>query len=184
MQAWVLYNKETRHVCVSFRGTEQTKLKDIVTDLNFIPCDFEAERTTSLFFAKDQMQVCWGITAKGDQRSTGHAKAALASRSPYRLLGCCLPQVHGGFLDAYDSVKVKLLTIVDSLTGKDGAPEEWTVYVTGHSLGGALATLFSMDLARRCDALADGSTTELLRPSNLMAPHCMITVALLSRGLC
>ena len=81
-------------------------------------------------------------------------------------------------MKAYDSVKVKLLSIVDSLTGKDGAPEEWTVYVTGHSLGGALATLFSMDLAGRCDALVDGTDAPL--KSLRALAHFIIAVALLS----
>lgn len=57
--------------------------------------------------------------------------------------------VHSGFLSAYDSVKVKVLRLVDQLTA-DASPERpWKVFVTGHSLGGALATLAAYDLTAR-----------------------------------
>lgn len=53
----MLWNKEEKHVCVSFRGTEQAKLKDVVTDLSLVACDFDLERTTGRFFDKNQMQA-------------------------------------------------------------------------------------------------------------------------------
>lgn len=59
--------------------------------------------------------------------------------------------VHSGFLTAYDSVKVKVLRLVDQLTADASAQQPWDVFITGHSLGGALATLCAYDLAgRRC----------------------------------
>lgn len=53
--------------------------------------------------------------------------------------------VHSGFLAAYYSVKPRLMNVLDGLL--DGA--DWKVLITGHSLGGALATLFAYDVANR-----------------------------------
>lgn len=59
--------------------------------------------------------------------------------------------MHGGFQRAYDAVHVRVLTLVEELTSTGDGP--WEVYVTGHSLGGALATLCAYELAtRRCCA--------------------------------
>lgn len=55
--------------------------------------------------------------------------------------------VHSGFLSAYDSVRGAVLGLVDvALAGEES---EWTVLLTGHSLGGALATLCAYDLSHR-----------------------------------
>ncbi|CAK9216366.1 unnamed protein product [Sphagnum troendelagicum] len=106
-----------RHrLVVAFRGTEQTKLKDLMTDLNVIPVGFDPERGGGNY--KEEAMV------------------------------------HGGFLDAYDSVRHRLLTLVEALLGtlRDDAGNEissWHVYLTGHSLGGALATLFAVELSSK-----------------------------------
>ena len=52
-----------------------------------------------------------------------------------------------GFLKAYDSVRAKVMAVSDEVMG--GQPHSWQIYVTGHSLGGALATLCSYELANR-----------------------------------
>ena len=52
-----------------------------------------------------------------------------------------------GFLKAYDSVRPKVMAVSDEVMG--GKPRLWQAYVTGHSLGGALATLCSYELANR-----------------------------------
>lgn len=58
--------------------------------------------------------------------------------------------MHKGFLSAYDSVRGRVFGLLDALTrDAPGAPAggPWRVYVTGHSLGGALATLCAYELA-------------------------------------
>lgn len=80
---------------------------------------------------------------------------------------CCPPhpvpapavQVHHGFLQQYDSIRPQVLGIIDTLLEEPAAEGEqqgngeerppWTVYITGHSLGAALATLCTFDLAAR-----------------------------------
>ena len=57
-----------------------------------------------------------------------------------------------GFLRAYDSVRARVLGIACEVLKEDA--HAWRIYVTGHSLGGALATLCTYELAnRRCARL-------------------------------
>ena len=55
--------------------------------------------------------------------------------------------VHSGFLNAYDSVRGPVLGLIDTALTDEKDP--WTIYITGHSLGGALATLCAFDLSHR-----------------------------------
>lgn len=57
------------------------------------------------------------------------------------------PWVHSGFLAAYDSLRPALLGLLATLL--DGEQGRWTLQFTGHSLGGALATLGAWDAAHR-----------------------------------
>lgn len=72
-------------------------------------------------------------------------------------------QVHSGFLSAYDSVRNRIISLLKLSIGyisEDGLETipKWQVYVTGHSLGGALATLLALELASsrmaKCGALS------------------------------
>ena len=60
---------------------------------------------------------------------------------------CSTSGVLQGFLKAYDSVRSRVLGVAGEVLGEDAGA--WHVYVTGHSLGGALATLCSYELANR-----------------------------------
>ena len=53
---------------------------------------------------------------------------------------------HNGFLSAYLSVRTAILALLKTLTSSRG-DGPWTFYVTGHSLGGALATIFAYECA-------------------------------------
>ncbi|WZY88329.1 uncharacterized protein LOC103863624 isoform X2 [Brassica rapa] len=102
-----------KRVVIAFRGTEQTKWKDLQTDLMLVPVGLNPERIGGDF--KEEVQV------------------------------------HSGFLSAYDSVRIRIISLLKLAIGyiDDVAEREdkWHVYVTGHSLGGALATLLAIELA-------------------------------------
>lgn len=54
--------------------------------------------------------------------------------------------LHSGFRNAYDTARESILRIVYDITGWKSC---WTVCATGHSLGGALATLAAFEMTHR-----------------------------------
>ncbi|ESQ56340.1 hypothetical protein EUTSA_v10024569mg [Eutrema salsugineum] len=113
LQVAIWRDARRKRVVIAFRGTEQTKWKDLQTDLMLAPVGLNPERIGGDF--KKEVQV------------------------------------HSGFLSAYDSVRIRIISLlkmaigyVDDVTEHE---DKWHVYVTGHSLGGALATLLAIELA-------------------------------------
>ncbi|KAF5834575.1 hypothetical protein DUNSADRAFT_8700 [Dunaliella salina] len=121
-QAWLYRNVDTKEAVVAFRGTEQIKWKDLVTDLNLVPSSFNVERI---------------------EEDHGLARLIKAVSPATDIT------VHGGFLGAYDSIKPQIFMLLDAITESGSAEDPWRVYITGHSLGGALATLCAYELATR-----------------------------------
>lgn len=60
---------------------------------------------------------------------------------------CAQLVVHKGFKAAYDSVAQQVAMEVRAQVARD-TTGPWTIYMTGHSLGGALATVCAYHLAR------------------------------------
>lgn len=56
-------------------------------------------------------------------------------------------KVHSGFVHAYNSVREELISVITTLLQEKNRP----IFFTGHSLGGALATLSSLDVSLGLD---------------------------------
>ncbi|KAK6130506.1 hypothetical protein DH2020_035764 [Rehmannia glutinosa] len=112
-QATIWRDPERKRLVIAFRGTEQSRWKDLRTDLMLVPAGLNPERIGGDF--KKEVQV------------------------------------HSGFLSAYDSVRTRLISLIKQAIGhRDESLDllaKWHIYVTGHSLGGALATLLALELS-------------------------------------
>ena len=115
-QASIWADNESKRIVIAFRGTEQVKIKDILTDINIIQTPYEE-----------------GNKHLRDVRC--HLGFLTAFKS-----------VRGAVLQLLRSVLVTDLNISATATVSNQSGRE--IYVTGHSLGGALATLMTFELAR------------------------------------
>ncbi|KAL0349073.1 UNVERIFIED_CONTAM: Lipase [Sesamum angustifolium] len=131
MQVAIWRDLERKRLVIAFRGTEQSRWKDLRTDLMLVPAGLNPERIGGDF--KQEVQV------------------------------------HSGFLSAYDSVRTRLISLIKQAIGHRGDSSDllpkWHIYVTGHSLGGALATLLALELS-----------------SSLLAKHGAISVTMYNFG--
>ncbi|QDZ19263.1 putative lipase [Chloropicon primus] len=112
-QAWIWWNEPAKEVLVSFRGTEQTQWKDLLTDVKVLPTSVNLEGVKNVHIFANSSEV----------------------------------MVHNGFLTAYLSIRNSILSQLRTLITPAGKEEEWTIFITGHSLGGALATILAYECA-------------------------------------
>ncbi|XP_042517120.1 uncharacterized protein LOC122091317 isoform X2 [Macadamia integrifolia] len=140
----------------------------------------KAEEMKSLFSTAESAMEAWAMLATSlghpsfiksefekicflDNPSTD-TQVAIWRDSPRKRLVVAFrgtEQVHSGFLSAYDSVRTRIMSLVKLAIGfVDGAEvvNKWHIYVTGHSLGGALATLLALELSSsqlaKCGAIS------------------------------
>jgi triacylglycerol lipase len=80
------------------------------------------------------------IAFRGTSSTTNWISNVMASQERFRYIKEeCL--THRGFTDIYSSARDRIISVLSKLS-----PDK-TLYITGHSLGGALATLCAIDVA-------------------------------------
>jgi len=127
-------------IVVAFKGT--TSMKNIKTDVNMFHTPLRLLLPTPI---------------PDEEGETAPAAHEAISSKQYRRA-----QVHQGFATAYRAVAPRLLSQLRKLLERKRRP----VFITGHSLGGALATVCSLDLL-----LALGLTRREIFVSTFGAPR-------------
>ncbi|MGG1553940.1 lipase family protein [Paenibacillus ferrarius] len=104
----------------------------------FTASSFLSGRELFGFIAESDSQI--NIVFRGTTTTSDWISDAIARQTayPYAKGGGL---VHQGFLDIYESARKQILTVMRKLSAQK------QVYLTGHSLGGALAALCAADLA-------------------------------------
>lgn len=159
--AWLVYYWDTPKV-ENFKLTQDVfkftiaeYIKDIETDTHVLAVDGEDrivivfKGTTSTKNLKTDVNMFYSTakallpTQLGDEDPEGDG---VANRNPIlRTKNWRRAKIHKGFASAYAAVSARLLSIVKKLQDEKRRP----VFLTGHSLGGALATICSLDLFLR-----------------------------------
>lgn len=158
-QVWIFWNPDKKKLTLAYRGTEQERFQDVLTDLQLIPATMDPEGELSpvagaspaAALLKGMESVVKGLTQQGKGGAPVDVKAVVAEGAKVVAQTNAESNsemwAHTGFLKAYKAVRAEVLQVVDAVVGNEAG--EWTVYVTGHSLGGALSTLCSYELATR-----------------------------------
>lgn len=68
-QAWILWNNEEGIACVAFRGTEQAKWKDLLTDVSLVPATLDPERVADSPSNAGAIPVCLNTCMLGFMRN-------------------------------------------------------------------------------------------------------------------
>lgn len=161
-ELWVYRNAEKRDLIFAFRGTSSPK--DMITDMSvelkpFVPGKIVSEpsaeevadelggggKLSPVVDKIRKMEEYVGRLTGSGAKQLGLAKWLTSQAQMLYASEHDEVWVHKGFLSCYQSVAPSLLELAEEAMAGD---EQWTIYTTGHSMGGALATLFAYELAQ------------------------------------
>jgi hypothetical protein len=144
-QVWVFWNQPQKRIVVAYRGTESSRLADVLTDLQLNPTSLDPEGgvETSNDSPLGAAVKGFGAMLKGMRKGENNGDTAVTDENK--------PEgemwAHSGFYKAYKAVQAEVIQVVDAITA--GEAKDWSIFVTGHSLGGALSTLSAYEFATR-----------------------------------
>ena len=139
----IAVNNQSKQYAVVFRGSKD--LPDYATDflLTLVPMQFGKNDSTANFTLMLQNKDLPKMAGRLARRQLEKPK-----------------NVHQGFLDAWNRGREKYLTILNDAISKNPSFE---IVFTGHSLGGALATLAAVDfVSTSTDPMATAKKTSLI----------------------
>jgi hypothetical protein len=127
----------------------------------FVPFwSMEMPNTVQVFVGYDVTQQMAVVSFRGSKTLTNWILNLEFAHTDSPFAECLNCYVHKGFLDDYNSVAVQVFVAVNQIRQKYGSKR---VLVTGHSLGGVLATLAAIDLKLH-DSFSDVSVITFGEP--------------------
>ncbi len=132
--------------CMLIYVKEPEFIKETLQNAGFQDSEFFDIAGTYAFLAESPKHIVIAFRGTETGDLTDYLTDAKIHQRPFTEHG----RAHSGFLDALAQVQEQ---IQKSLAARLEASPEKMVWVTGHSLGGALATLFSIQNADSIDAL-------------------------------
>ncbi len=157
--SWLVYNWNTKKHdlanCIMKRAGSETMLTedciehvtDESSDTHVIVCSLSDRVLISFRGTASKENMKTDVRVRYTKLNTvipsfgdGHIFAEATSLSSFNMSRA---KIHSGFADAYLTVSVRVMEVISRLLQEKKRP----VYLTGHSLGGALATLCSLDIS-------------------------------------
>ncbi|KAL7489471.1 hypothetical protein ACHAW6_015111 [Cyclotella cf. meneghiniana] len=137
--------KPVNILVIAFRGTRLDTFIDLLTDIQL----------------QQKMVSCSDFVCKLDDGISGNLPSSSSSQSnDTSVSNADEIMVHSGFLKAYSSIRPTLFQLISS--SNHGIDKLW---MTGHSLGGALATLAVVDVGSVMKSQSSITSTTLLGKS-------------------